>query len=167
MTAVAPPGYRTSQIHLHWTVFVLVAFQFFAGDNMTDVFRAAHGGPATQTNWVWTPIHIVVGLAILALMLGRLALRRRYGAPRPPAEENAALRWLAGAVHIGLYADLIGAALVGLLAYFLFPRLGGLHELLTRQVLLVLFGLHVLGALYQHFILRTDVFRRMLRPIRP
>ena len=109
----------------------------------------------------------MVGLAILLLMLARLALRRRHGAPPPPAEENAALRWLASIVHIGLYADLIGAALVGLLAYFLFPGLAGLHELLTRQALLILVGLHVLGALYQHFILRSDVVARMVRPVRP
>ena len=165
MLAVAPTGYRASQIHLHWTVFALVAFQFFFGDNMTDLFRAAHEGPATEVSPFWTAVHIVVGLAILILMIARLALRQRYGAPSPPAGENAALRWVARAVHIGLYADLIGAAIVGLLAYFLFPQLAGLHHLMTRPVLLLLVGVHVLGALYQHFVLRTDVVRRMLRPI--
>jgi len=37
-------GYSTRQIALHWIVFALVAFQFLAGDNMTDLFRASHGG---------------------------------------------------------------------------------------------------------------------------
>jgi cytochrome b561 len=165
MFAVAPAGYRASQIQLHWTVFALVVFQFLTGDNMTDLFRATHEGPATPTNPIWTAVHIVVGLAILMLMIARLALRQRYGAPPPPASETAALRWLASAVHIGLYADLIGAAVVGLLAYFLFPQLAGLHHLMTRPVLLVLVGLHVLGALYQFFVLRSDVVRRMLWPI--
>ena len=164
MVAVAPNGYRASQIHLHWTVFALVAFQVFTGDYMTDLFRAAHEGPTTRASPVWTVVHILVGLAVLILMLARLALRARYGAPPPPAEENAVLRGLAGAVHIGLYVDLIGAAVVGLLAYFLFPPLAGLHRLMTRPVLFILVGLHVIGALYQFFVLRSDVVRRMVRP---
>ena len=167
MTVAAPAGYRASQIHLHWTVFALTLFQFVAGDNMTHLFRAAHGGRPTEASAIWTPIHIAVGLAILALTLARLGLRRRYGAPPPPAGESAALRWIAGAVHVGLYVDLIGAAIVGLLAYFLFPGLAGLHEFLSRPALMVLVGLHALGALFQHFILRSDVLWRMLRPIRP
>lgn len=159
----AATGYSASQIHLHWTVFALTLFMFFTGDSKTDLFRAARGGPATSLSPNWAAVHIVVGLAILAAMLLRLWLRIRHGAPAPPASEHAALRWLADVVHVGLYADLVGSALIGLLAYYLFPGLAGLHDLLSRLVLIALVGLHVLGAGYQHFILRTDVMKRMLR----
>ena len=37
---------------------------------------------------------------------------------------------------LGLYLDLIGAALVGLIAYFWLPQLAGLHHLMVRQILL-------------------------------
>jgi cytochrome b561 len=158
-------GYRSSQILLHWAVFALVVFQYFTGDNMTHLFRAGLRGQTTSVNAVWTPIHIAVGLAILAAMLSRLVLRRRYGAPPPRQSEAAPLRFLAGAVHVGLYVDLIGAPIVGLVAYFFVPSLGGLHEFMARPALLVLVGLHVLGALYQHFVLRSDVVKRMMRPI--
>ena len=158
-------GYRSSQILLHWAVFALVAFQLFTGGNMSNLFRAALRGQPSTVSATWTPIHIVVGLAILAAMLWRLALRRRYGAPPPPQSEAAALRFLAAAVHVGLYLDLIGAPIVGLAAYFFVPSLGGLHQFMARPALLVLVGLHGLGALFQHFVLRSDVVKRMIRPI--
>ena len=146
-------------------MFALVAFQFLAGDNMTALFRASHGGLPADVGPSWAPIHIVVGFAILAAMLWRLMLRRTFGAP-PAARQHPALQALAAAVHVGLYIDLIGAALVGLAAYFWLPSLAGLHHLMVRPVLILLFGLHVLGALWHRFVLRDGVMTRMLRPAR-
>jgi len=158
-------GYSLRQIALHWIVFVLVAFQFFTGDNMADLFRAAHGGRPTEVSPAWTAIHIVVGLAILAAMLWRLALRRSEGAP-PPPKQHPALKWLSEAVHVGLYVDLIGGAVVGLAAYFWLPALGELHDIMSRQILIVLFGLHVVGALWHRFVMRDEVMTRIIRPAR-
>ena len=158
-------GYTTRQIASHWIVFLLVAFQYVMGDNMTHLFRAAHGGRPTDVPPVWTWIHIGVGLAILAAMLWRLALRYTDGAPAP-APQHPALEFLSKAVHVGLYIDLIGAAIVGLVAYYWLPNLGELHELMSNQILLVLVGLHVLGALYHRFVKRDEVMTRMVRPAR-
>src|SRR5271165_703155 len=91
------PGYSARQIALHWIVFVLVAFQYLMGGNMTHLFRAAHGGPPTDVGSIWAPVHIAVGLAILATMLWRVMLRRRVGAP-PAAKQHPALQALATAV---------------------------------------------------------------------
>jgi cytochrome b561 len=115
--APAPASYSTRQIALHWIVFLLAAFQFMTGDHMTHLFRAAHGGNPADASSVWTPIHISVGLLILVLMLARLALRRFDRVP-PPPRQAPALEWLAGSVHAGLYIDLIGAPVVGLIAFF-------------------------------------------------
>jgi len=156
-------GYSVRQIALHWIVFALVAFQFVTGDNMSDLYRAAHGGRPTNIDPVWTLIHIAVGVAILAAMVWRLLLRRAEGAPAPP-KQHPALMWLAGAVHIGLYLDLIGGALVGLVAYFWAPSLGELHELMSRQILLMLFTLHVAGALWHAFAARDGVLTRIILP---
>jgi len=38
-----------------------------------------------------------------------------------------------------------------------------LHELMSRQILLALFGLHVVGALWRRFVLR-DVMARIIWP---
>jgi cytochrome b561 len=158
-------GYSARQIALHWIAFVLIAFQWFAGDNMTKLFRAAHGGQPTDVVPVWTPVHIAIGAAILAAMLWRLVLRRTQGAP-PPPKQHSALEWLASAVHVGLYLDLIGAALVGFVAYFWLPHLAGLHRLMVRPILFALFALHFAGALWHRFVVRDDVMTRMIRPAR-
>jgi cytochrome b561 len=156
-------GYSARQIALHWIVFVLVAFQFAVGNNMTHLFRATHGGRPTDVSSIWGPVHIAVGLAILAAMLWRLMLRRTVGLP-PAAKQHPALQALAAAVHVGLYIDLIGAALVGLVAYFWLPELAGLHRLMVRPILFLLVALHVAGALWHWIIVRDDVMTRMLRP---
>ncbi len=41
-------GLQRAPIALHWIAFVLVAFQWFAGDDMTRLFRVAHGGRRTR-----------------------------------------------------------------------------------------------------------------------
>jgi cytochrome b561 len=158
-------GYSARQIALHWIVFVLVAFQYFTGGDMTHLFRAAHGGRPTDVGSIWAPVHIAAGLAILATMLWRVILRRTVGAP-PAAKQHPALQALAAAVHVGLYIDLIGAALVGLAAYFWLPELAGLHRLMVRPILSILFVLHVIGALWHWLVVRDDVMTRMLRPAR-
>jgi len=158
-------GWSARQIALHWIVFLLVAFQFAIGNQMAHLFRAAHGGNPTHASPIWAPIHIVVGLVILAAMAWRFTLRLTDGAP-PPPQQYPALQWLASAVHLGLYLDLIGAALVGLVAYFWLPSFAGLHHLMTRQILIVLFALHFAGALWHRFVVRDDVVTRMIRPAR-
>jgi len=161
--ASVPAGYSLRQIVLHWIVFVLVAFQFVMGDNMTDLFRSAHGGRPTDTSASWAPIHIAVGILILIAMLARLALRRLDGVP-PPPKQHPALEWLARAVHAGLYLDLIGAPIVGVIAYFFLPSFAGLHHLMATQILVVLFALHFAGALWHWLVARDGVMTRMARP---
>jgi cytochrome b561 len=160
---IAPSGYRASQIALHWLVAALALFLFVTGDNTTHAYFAQ---PASDAGCGWVPLHAVIGLVILALMLWRLEQRRDFGVPEAPSSEAPALRWLAAAVHIGLYVDLIGAAIVGLLVFFGARGLAPLHELMTRLVLIGLVGLHVAGALWHQFYWRDNVLTRMLRPMR-
>ncbi len=163
--AVVSYGYSLRQIGLHWLVLALVAYQWFTGDDMTDLFSAAHGGRPAAVNPGWATVHVVVGVAVLALMVWRLGLRHTEGAP-PPAKQHPALQKLAGAVHVGLYLDLILGALVGLVAYYWLPQLAGLHHLMMRPILLLLVALHVVGALWHRFVVKDDVMTRMIRPAR-
>jgi cytochrome b561 len=161
----APAGYRSSQIALHWLVFVLVAFLFITGDNMTNAFDALRKSAGSAWNLTWIPIHITCGLLVLAAMIGRLALRRRFGAPKPPADEVAPLRILAIGVHLLLYLLLILAPIGGLVGFFFVPQAAALHHFLVRLPLMVLVGLHVLGSVWHLVVKRDKVFQRMLRPI--
>lgn len=165
MKGLVTYGYSLRQIGLHWVVFLLVAYQWFTGDNMADLFEAAHGGPAAAVNPGWATVHVVVGVAVLLLMVWRLGLRHTEGAP-PQAKQHPALQWLASAVHVGLYLDLILGALAGLVAYYWLPSLAGLHHLLMRPVLLLLVALHVVGAIWHRFVVKDDVMTRMIRPAR-
>ena len=158
-------GYSARQIGLHWLVFALVAYQWFTGDFMSDLFRAAHGGRPAAVNPGWATAHVAVGVAVLLLMVWRLGLRHTEGAP-PPAKQHPALQGLASAVHVALYLDLVLGALVGLVAYFWLPKLAGLHHLMMRPVLLILFAIHLVGALWHRFVVRDEVVTRMIRPAR-
>lgn len=162
MTRAAPGGYRFSQIGLHWLAFFAVLFLFFTGDNMSDAFDEMLKSGAKS---IWIPIHIGFGLLVLAAMIARLALRRRYGVPVPPADQPPALRLAASGVHALFYALLIVAPLVGLIAFFFVPKLGDLHVLLVRMPLMLLVGLHVAGALWHHFLKRDSVLKRMVQPV--
>jgi cytochrome b561 len=159
-------GYSATQITLHWLIAVLLVFNaFFSGDGMKEAWNnyernadaAGLGGLAPQ-------LHLWVGAAILAFALWRLFLRATRGVPDAPAEESAALRLAAHGTHILLYVLMLAIPLTGLAVYYLgIGALGDVHELL-RWPLVALVLLHVGGALYQRFILKSNVLNRMMRP---
>ena len=160
-------GYSGAQIALHWTIAVLTVAQIVLHDGMVAAYAAGRGGgAATESDLFLADLHVAFGIAVFALALMRVALRVRRGAPPPPQDEHPALRMAARATHFALYALILGMPATGGLAWF-----GGIEAMAElhgagKAAILVLVGLHVLGALYQHFYLRTDVLRRMLRPER-
>ena len=158
-------GYSAAQIALHWIIAVLVVAQVVLHEGMHAAYREARGGPAaTEAESLMADLHLAGGIAIFVLALLRIVLKLRRGAPAPPAEERAILRFAAKAVHVGFYAVILLMPLTGALAWF-----GGVEASATAHragmlAIFVLLLLHVAGALYQHFVLKTDVMRRMLRP---
>lgn len=163
--ARAVTGYSGLQIALHWIVAALVIFQVVAGDSMGALWRSVERGEAVSaTDQTLGSIHIWGGIAIFFFALWRLWLRYSRGAPDLPQDELPALKFIANATHVLLYVILIGAPLAGAAAWF-----GGIeaaaeiHEL-VKLPLILLVVLHVSGALVQHFVKKTDVLRRMMRP---
>lgn len=158
-----PAGYTRRQIALHWAVAILIAGQYLLEDGISAAWRAfRNGAPGAFDPLVLA--HVAGGVLILILVAWRLALRLRHGAPPPPEDEHPALKAVAKLAHMALYVLLVGLPVTGLAAWF-----GGIapaaeiHEILTN-VLLVLVALHVLAALLHHFIQKTEVMRRMIRP---
>jgi cytochrome b561 len=158
-----PKGYSRTQIALHWGIFVLIALQYLLHDTIAEAWDKIEQGQ----EFVFHPLiaaHVFGGLLILALVVWRIVLRRRRGAPALPAEEPVAMQWVAKATHAGLYALMIAMPVSGGMAWF-----GGVeaaseaHEVM-RVILLALVVLHVVGALYQQFVLKTDIMARMKRP---
>jgi cytochrome b561 len=68
---------------------------------------------------------------------------------------------VARATHYGLYATLILLPLTGATALLVTPEAGDVHEAL-KNLLYVLAGAHILGALTHLIVLRDGVFWRKL-----
>jgi cytochrome b561 len=156
--------YTRTQILLHWAVVALVVVQLATSDAMEEAQEAveraeAVGRGEALQSWV----HIVSGLTILVLVLWRLGLRARFGAPPLPPDLSPLFRFGARAVHFALYALLIGLPVTGALTVWVEPDFGGGHGVL-KNLLLVLIVLHVSAALFHGIVRRDGVFSRMVRP---
>jgi cytochrome b561 len=161
-------GYSRMQVTLHWMVVVLVAFQFLAHDGIEDTWRAfVRGEEAPIGRATLTAMHWATGILVLLLALLRICLRLGRGAPSPPADEPRLLQMAAEAVHGSIYVLLLLLPITGAVAWFLGVRAAAdVHALLTN-LLLAAIVFHVAGALFQHFVRRSQVLMRMFRPQRP
>lgn len=164
MPAAISIGYTRIQILLHWAVVGLIVVQLLTSDAMEDLHDAVERGrsiDADETLLGW--IHAISGLTVLALALARLLLRRRHGAPPPPADLPPLMRLGAHGAHAALYALIIALPATGALALWVESDLADVHEALTK-VLWVLVALHIGAALFHAVIRRDGVASRMLRP---
>ena len=158
-----PDHFSRTQIILHWAVAALVACQFLFSDDIEDAWREfARGRYDADDFSAGAGAHIAGGVLILLLVLWRLALRYRYGAPAPDAAEPPALQLLARLAHFALYGLLVILPLSGLAGWVGEQQAGIRVHLIAKTVLLPLIGLHFVGALVHHFWWRTDVLKRML-----
>ncbi|TFF20716.1 cytochrome b [Jiella endophytica] len=167
-TPVSAPrstGWSSLSVALHWTIVVLIIVQFIDHEWMVDMWRATRRGTeidaATET-WGW--VHIIAGTLVLVAALVRLWDRFAHGRPPYPAEEPTWASWLARITHGLIYAILILMPIAGLVAWFLvIGEAGEVHELMWTP-LLILIGLHVVGALAQQFWFKTNVLKRIFVP---
>jgi len=158
-----PIGYTRTQIILHWLVFVLVVLQFVLHDSIAEAWEKIEDGIEVGFDPLVAQ-HVFTGLLILVLVVVRMAIKAKRGAPPLPENEPAVLKLAAHGTHLALYALLILMPVSGAVAWF-----GGVekaadgHEAM-KVLVLVLVALHVAGALFQHFILKSDVLNRMRKP---
>jgi cytochrome b561 len=157
-----PKGYSSVQIGLHWIIALLIALQFLFNEPMGEAFDSALEGEVQPFSWaVWA--HIAGGIAILALVLWRVALRRSRGAPPPPEGEGSLLGRAATLGHWALYALMLLMPVGGLIAWFGGVELAGDAHGLLSNVLLFVVAVHVAAALWHQFWLKDHLLRRMMR----
>ncbi|HTH76378.1 MAG TPA: cytochrome b/b6 domain-containing protein [Trinickia sp.] len=159
---------------LHWLVVLLLSAQYVVAWTMPDIHRGTQ--PVGLIN-----VHLVLGTSIIAVMIARVLWRLLRAEPRP-VDGSAFMRGVSNLTHGLLYLLLIvqplmgwanassrgwQVTLLGLKLPALSPTgssighaLGDVHGVLS-WVMLGLIVLHVLGALYHHFVLRDSVMRRM------
>ncbi len=161
---------------LHWLVAILIIGAWIVGDYMVDL-------PDKNTiKFKLFDLHKSVGMAVFMLVIIRLSWRLYDGAPKF-LDKNRILEVAANTVHYLLYAfmfiqPLSGWAMSSAAGYnptffglFAFPGLVAKNPSMVEtyvyihntaaMMLLVLFILHVAGALVHHFIFKDNTLRRM------
>lgn len=157
-------GYSGLQIALHWLVVAMVAVQIVIGESMTEMVDAIEEGERVSAGDAFLGnLHYWLGIGVLAAILVRLGLRLVGGAPAHAGSHSPLQNLAAAALHWTFYAALIAIPVSGILAYYGIADLGDIHAL-SKPLLIILVGLHVLAALYNQFVRKDGTMGRMLRP---
>ena len=111
-------------------------------------------------------LHALSGALILVLMLVRLAIRLRHGAPPLPPGTPAMISFAAHANHFAFYGILVLLPLSGAAAILLgIDDAADLHRTLVL-LLFVLIAMHIGGVVYHTVLRRDGLIWRMLAPRR-
>ena len=163
---------------LHWLMAVLVALAYVLMEQRGLFPRGSDGRFAMMQGHYW------VGMTIFALALWRLLARRRHGAPAVTPALPRGQAVVAVLLHVALYAFFIVMPILGLSTAWLdgkqvfvpftdvaLPALLGEDEALAHtledlhkqigEIFYWVIALHVVAALYHHFIRKDDTLRRM------
>ena len=153
-----PARYSRAQKALHWITAALIVAQFVFHESIAEAWDRIEDDLAVAFDPL-VMAHVVGGIAVLALVIWRLAMRASHGTPAPqgsPLVQRAA-HW----GHVALYAVMIVMAVTGGAAWF-----GGIeaaaevHEAL-KPVLLLLVAGHVAAAIWHQVVLKDGTLARM------
>jgi cytochrome b561 len=167
--------YHPALVTLHWLLALLLAVALTMGtfvlteipNDSIDKIGALRG-------------HMIMGIAIGALMLVRLFVRWRTDHPPAASTGNGPLDRLRSLAHIGLYAlvfamaasgaaiallsglpaIVFGGAVVPLPETFAAYPPRALHGWIAKALFLVI-GVHLIGALYHQFMRKDQLLSRM------
>lgn len=167
--------FTIAQRLLHWIMAIAILSMFFIGVGMVSTISA-----------IYVPLlalHKSLGIAILVLVLVRLAVRMRSGAPALPSDLPEPMKLAAHLSHYALYAlmiamPLIGWAMLSAAHYpvvvfgnvrlpWILPESDSLHALLWDAHFYLAFAffalvlLHLAAALFHALVRRDGVFRSM------
>ncbi len=165
MGSRSPAGYSGTQILLHWVIAALVLFQVFFGEGMEHAYHAwIKGKEIGAGNMLSANIHTVVGFSILALAILRVIIRMVRGVPETPLGQSGPKVWIAALTQVFLYAILFVMPITGAMAWFLgYATMAEIHAYAKPLIILAVI-VHFAGALMQHYLAKTDVLVRMMKP---
>jgi cytochrome b561 len=160
---------------LHWLMAVCILAMLFIGVGMVSTVMPKY--------LPLVAIHKSLGIAILVLVLIRLSVRLRYGAPALPADLPEPMKLAAYLSHYALYAlmiamPLLGWAMLSAAAYpvvvfghtflpAIVPQSDSLHALLWGAHFYLAFAffalvlMHVAAAMFHALVRRDGVFDAM------
>ena len=160
---------------MHWSMAVLIVAMLFVGVGMVSTVSSLHDSLLA--------LHRPLGIALFVLVVLRLAVRLKRGAPPQPADLPMWQRLPAHASHLVLYALMIAMPLIGwamlsaadypvalwpsLWLPKILPQSASLHTALWNAhfylafLFFALILMHVAAALFHALIRRDGVFDAM------
>jgi cytochrome b561 len=165
MASNSPAGYSGTQILLHWIIAALIVFQLLFSEGMEHAYNAwVKGKEIGADNLLSANIHTVVGFTVLALAVLRVIIRVVRGVPDAPAGQSGVKLWIAALTQVFLYAILFVMPITGAMAWFLgYASMAEVHAFAKPLIILAVL-VHFGGALMQHYVAKTDVLVRMMKP---
>jgi cytochrome b561 len=167
-----PHRFNLLQRLLHWLMAICLIAMLFIGVGMVSTVTPKYLPLIT--------IHKTLGIAILALVLIRLALRIRFGAPSLPADLPLPIKLAAHLSHYALYGlmivmPLLGWAMLSAAEYpvvlygknflpSILPQSDSVHTLLWNAHYYLAFAffalvlMHVAAAMFHALVRRDGVF---------
>jgi cytochrome b561 len=155
-------AYAPLQIIAHWLTALLVGLQWYTSGGVLRTHEMHPIGHRPDPFDLFLhKLHIYAGVAMLGLVVFRLALRWRYGAPDLPATLPAWAANLAKPLQFAMYGVLAALSVTGLVTTYFWFGMSSAHRLLVN-LLYVLIALHVAAAVWHDFLHRTGMLARML-----
>ncbi|MFL2709865.1 MAG: cytochrome b [SAR86 cluster bacterium] len=169
--------YLRIQKIIHWLMSILIMLDL--------VIAQKFGGDMELWDRLESRVdHATAGMIVAFLFILRIILRYRYGAPSLPSTMPVWQTYMAKAGHYGLYF-LMGLLIIsgittanfttdpivvfGLINLSsevnnveMFNLIRGVHEFATNAII-ALISIHILAAIYHHFIAKDDTTKNMLK----
>ena len=169
--------YLRIQKIIHWLMSILIMLDL--------VIAQKFGGDMELWDRLESRVdHATAGMIVAFLFILRIILRYRYGAPSLPSTMPVWQTYMAKAGHYGLYF-LMGLLIIsgittanfttdpivvfGLINLSsevnnveMFNLIRGVHEFATNAII-ALISIHILAAIYHHFIVKDDTTKNMLK----
>lgn len=151
-------GYSRAQIALHWLTAIAILVAWFTHEKMEDIAEAAWragDGP-------FPTIHTIAGALAMLMIIARLVIRYRRGAPEPEGSEMVKLAATWG--HRALYALVLVVPVLGAATWFGgFRELSDLHEIAAKALMLLALG-HAAMAIFHQVVKKDGTLTRMRTP---
>ncbi len=163
---------------LHWSIFILFVLQYYL------VYRREYFPKEAPEKLQYILLHKSVGVLLLGLALLMLIWRHVGTRPRMPISMTPAHQVAAKLMHFLLYVAMLlqpisgilmglyGGRSIGVFGLFNIPAFAQKNEQLGNflyhthvwcsYAIIAFVSLHVIAALYHHFVAKDDVLKRMI-----
>lgn len=160
----ARKGYSALQIGLHWVIAVLVLAAYITSDGMGRALRARIDSGAGGFDG--NTVHVWLGGVVFLLVLVRIFVRLRSGAPEAPERTPPLVARAAHWGHRLIYALMVAVPALGAVSWYGGVRAAGeVHETAGNVFMLIVLG-HALAAIGHEAFLRDGTMARMFAPRR-